>query len=175
MLQTMARPRTIPDATVHAAVLQLIARTGEQSVAFSSVARATGLAGSTLVQRYGTLQGMLHAALSGLLDGMEARLATAEATAPQSAKGAQALLKALEEEGAGPFFPALLSDADLRERLGAWRGAVEVALAQRFGGGAAGREAAGLLFAAWQGQVLWREAGGKGFRLKEAVKAVAPR
>ena len=31
-------------------------------------------------------------------------------------------------------------------------------------------EAAAMLFAAWQGQMLWRAAGGKGFRLKDAAK-----
>ena len=44
------------------------------------------------------------------------------------------------------------------------------ALAVRLGGGAKGREAAALLFAAWQGQMLWLAVGGRGFKLKDAVK-----
>ena len=47
---------------------------------------------------------------------------------------------------------------------------VENALALRPGGGSKGREAAALLFAAWQGQLLWQPAGGKAFRLKDALK-----
>lgn len=172
----MARPRTIPDATVHAAILRLILDHGEQAVAFSSVARATGLAGPTLVQRYGSLAGMIHAALSHALDGVEARLAAAEQAAPTGAKGAQILLKALvEEEGEVPvvlLLPMILRDAELRERARCWRDGVEAALALRLGGGARGREAAALLFAAWQGQRLWQGTGERGFRLKDAVRAV---
>ena len=60
----MARPRTLPDSDVFAAILLMIASEGEKSVAFSAVARATGLAGASLVQRYGPLPQMVEAALS---------------------------------------------------------------------------------------------------------------
>ena len=50
----------------------------------------------------------------------------------------------------------------------------ETALALRLGGGPQGREAATILFAAWQGQILWQTAGGKGFRLKDALKRLLP-
>ena len=46
------------------------------------------------------------------------------------------------------------------------------ALGLQLGGGAKGREAAALLFAAWQGQLLWQGAGGKGFKIKDAIKAL---
>ena len=50
----MSRPRLIPDAEIFAAILRQIAAAGEKSVAFSTIARATGLAAPSLVQRYGS-------------------------------------------------------------------------------------------------------------------------
>jgi len=35
------------------------------------------------------------------------------------------------------------------------------------------REAAAILFAAWQGQSLWQIAGGRAFRIKDALKRLA--
>ncbi len=47
---------------------------------------------------------------------------------------------------------------------------VESSLAARLGGGSKGREAALILFAAWQGQLLWARAGGRSFRIKDAIR-----
>lgn len=172
----MPRPRTIPDARIFAAIRQLLGDGGDKAVAFGAVARATGLAAPTLVQRYGTREGMLRAALMAAWDDLDARTAAAEAEAGHGPKGAVALLKALGG-GAEAVDVALLAvdfrDAALRDRATAWRARVEAALALRLGGGAKGAEGAALLFAAWQGQALWSLAGGKAFRLKDAVKRLA--
>lgn len=172
----MARPRTIPDSRIHDAILHLISEQGEKAVAFSSVARVTGLAAPTLVQRFGSLDGMVAAALRAALDDLAARLSRAEAETPLTAKGAQALLKGLSAEDAvfvpAQVLPVLLRDPALRSRAAEWRAAVENALALRLGGGAGGRESAAMLFALWQGQQLWRGAGERGFRLKDAVKSL---
>ena len=61
-------------------------------------------------------------------------------------------------------------DDTARTRATDWRRMVETALAQRLGPGEKGREAAAILFAAWQGQALW---GGDGFRIKDAAKRLA--
>ena len=61
-------------------------------------------------------------------------------------------------------------DPDLAQRAAAWRATVEAALALRLGSGTKGKEAAALLFAAWQGQALWSATGDSAFRLKDAVK-----
>ena len=173
----MSRSRIIPDAEVFTAIRALLAAGGEKAVAFSTVARTTGLAAPTLVQRYGSRDGMLRAALMAAWDALDAATAAAEAEAPLSAKGALGLLKALGAEASEPSDITLLAadfrDPLLRARAGAWRARVEAALATRLGGGAKGREAAGLLFAVWQGQVLWQAAGEKTFRLKDAVKRLA--
>ena len=84
----MARPRTLPDSEVFAAILQRIAAEGEKSIAFSAISRATGLAGASLVQRYGSLAKMVEAALTWGWDELDrmatsAQGATRDADAPQ--------------------------------------------------------------------------------------------
>jgi len=170
----MSRTRTIPDADIFAAIRALLTAGGDKAVAFSSVARATGLAAPTLVQRYGARDEMLRAALLAGWDRLDAATTQAEAEAPLTAKGALGLLRALGAEAADPSHVALRAadfrDPALRARAAAWRARVEAALATRLGGGARGREQASMLFAMWQGQVLWQSTGDPGFRLKDAVK-----
>ena len=93
----MARPRTLPDSDVFAAILHRIATEGEKAVSFASIARATGLAGASLVQRYGGLPQMVEQALVWGWDQLDARATAAEVAAHD--KGPQALLKALGEGG----------------------------------------------------------------------------
>lgn len=161
----MARPRTLPDSEVFAAILRILAAEGEKAVVFAAVARATGLAGASLVQRYGSAPAMLEAALAWGWDRLDAM--TEEAAVQADGKGAQGYLKALGERlSAVPVLPLLTASqrsAALRERAGGWRARVEAVLAARM----QDRDRAAILFAAWQGQVLW---GGGGFRMKDAVK-----
>jgi AcrR family transcriptional regulator len=170
----MGRRRTIPDADIFAAIRRLLAEGGDKAVAFSSVARATGLAAPSLVQRYGSRDGMVRQALLAAWDDRVARLREAAEVAPLTRKGAAQLLKQLGE--GDPFDPALhvidLRDAELRARAEVWRAEVEAALALRLGGGAKGREAAAMLFAAWQGQLHWATAGGRGLRLRDIVRRI---
>lgn len=172
----MGRTKTVSDAEVFAAIRQLLAAGGEKAVAFASVARATGLSGPTLVQRFRSRAGMVRAAHLAAWDALDATTATAVAAADLSAKGAQTLLKSLADGQAAAIDLALLSmdlrDAVLRQRAKSWRHSVEVTLGLQLGGGAKGREAAAMLFAAWQGQLLWLGAGGKGFKVKDAIRAL---
>jgi len=162
----MARPRTIPDSQIFAAILRLIASEGEKAVAFSAVARATGLAAPSLVQRYGSLSGMVQAAWLSEWDRLDAATDTALATVERSGKGTQALLKALGADTSAALLAASLRDGDLRARALHWREKVEAALTARM----KNAEAAAMLFAAWQGQLLWGGDGDKGFRMKDAIK-----
>lgn len=172
----MGRTKTVSDADVFQVIRHLLAEGGEKAVAFASVARATGLAGPTLVQRYGSRAGMVRAAHLAAWDMLDAATATAVAQSDLSPKGAQTLLKALAEGQTASVGIALLCldlrDAVLRQRAKAWRHSVEITLGLQLGGASKGREAAALLFAAWQGQLLWNGAGGKGFKIKEAIKAL---
>ncbi len=163
----MPRQKTIPDAAIFTAVSQLLATGGDRAVSFAGVAAATGLAAPTLVQRFGSRDGMVRAARMAAWTAVEAR--TADAIGSTADKGPQALLKAL-----GPpdttALAADLRDPDLAQRAAVWRATVESALSLRLGTGAKARSSAALLFAAWQGQALWAATGEGAFRLKDAVK-----
>jgi AcrR family transcriptional regulator len=163
----MARPRSIPDSLILSAVRKLMAEGGEKAVAFSAVAEASGLAAASLAQRYGSVNGMIEAAAADAVATALTVLARMEAEAPD--KGPQGLLKALAEVGpdAASLAVLLRSGAGAETATG-YRHAVEAALARRLGPKAAG--AAPILFAAWQGSVLWSGAGEAAFKLKDVVK-----
>lgn len=165
----MARPKSLPDAEVLAIVRRLMAESGGQAVSFGAAALAIGLAPSTLAQRYGTVAAMRAAAVQ---DGWQVLTdATAAAIDAAADKGPQGLLKALDAV-TGQAGMLLAGSTGEAARAGAdgWRRMVETALALRLGTGGKAREAAAILFAAWQGQALW---GGDGFRLKDAAKRLA--
>lgn len=162
----MPRTRIIPDSNVFAAIQRLMDQGGERAVSFATVAAATGLAAPTLVQRYGSRDGMARAARLAAWDALLA--STDAAIAATADKGPQALLKALQPDVRA--LAADLRDADLAQRAGVWRATVEGALALRMGTGSKAKENAALLFAAWFGHALLAPAGGSAFRLKEAVK-----
>lgn len=166
------------DEAVFAAVRGLLAAAGPRGVTFAAVARACGLAGASLVQRYGNREGMLRAALAAGWDGLEARTVAAIAAAPPGPRGAAQLLKALAADTAGAQGLAVLAgdleDRALRRRAARWRAGVEAALAFRLGGSRRqAEEAAAIMFLAWQGRLRWREAGGQGFRLRAAAERLA--
>ena len=165
----MSRPRTIPDADVFAAILHLITEGGEKSVAFSTVARATGLAAPSLVQRYGALPKMVQAALTGEWDRLEAMTTAAIAANISNGKGAQALLKALFPGPSPALLAASLRDAKLRGRATRWRQQVVTALGAQKGDA----DMAAMIFAAWIGQAVWEGYGTKGFKLKDLVRQFA--
>lgn len=170
----MGRVKTVSDAEVFLAIRQLLASGGEKAVAFASVARATGLSGPTLVQRFGSRAGMVRAAHLAAWDALDALTATAVAASDLSPKGAQKLLKSLADGQAASVDLAILCldlrDTVLRQRAKSWRNSVEVTLGLQLGGGSSGRAAAAILFAAWQGQLLWNGAGGKAFKIKDAIR-----
>lgn len=167
----MSRTRSIPDTEIYKTVLHLLCESGEKAVSFATVAAATGLAAPTLVQRYGSIGGMLAAALAGEWDRLEALTTQAVTKTPVSPKGAQSLLKALAHAAPAPgLWASVQRSASLRSRAEAWRQGVEAALAHQLGGGTKAQEEAVLLFAAWQGQILWQGIGERRFKLKDAVR-----
>lgn len=178
----MPRTKLIPDANVYATIRRLIAIEGEKAASFGNLARLTGLSGPTLVQRYGAQDDMIRVAVQDGWAQLEAMTIRLESEAELTPKGAQSLLKQLQtqglsQDGSGLIDPALfaysLRDAGLRTRAANWRQRVERALALRLGGGEKGQEAASMMFAAWQGQLNWLHAGGKAFRLKDAIKRLS--
>jgi AcrR family transcriptional regulator len=160
----MARPRSLPDAEIFALVLAALRAGGDKAVSFGNLSRACGLAPATLAQRFGTVDGMIHAALAAEWDRLSASVGQSD---PDGQKGVAGLLKGL----AGPdatVFAASMRDAGLRDRAAAWREQVETAIAQRRSG--KGRESAALIFAAWHARQMWDPAGGKLFKLSDLVK-----
>ena len=162
----MARPRTIPDTVIYAAILRLIAEGGEKAVAFSTVAEATHLAAPSLVQRYGALPKMVHAALWGEWDRLDGICGAAIVETLGAAKGPQALLKALSPAPGPALLAASLRNAALRDRASLWRHRVVKTLTDQLGDA----DTAAMLFAAWIGQGLWEGFGDKGFKVKDVLK-----
>ncbi len=169
----MPRARTIPDATVFACLRAQLAAGGERSVTFARMAECTGLAGATLVQRFGNREAMIDAALADGWKRLEALTDEAEARAALNPRGAAAMLKQIARDG-GDDIRLLLCErrsAVLRQRAEAWRHRVEGALALRLtGGGARNRRDAAILFAAWQGRLIWVAPGAHAFRLRDLIR-----
>ena len=170
----MARRKLILDTEILRLILSRLLADGDKSVSFASVSTICGLAPPTLVQRYGSRDAMVKLAVIAGWDHLDAVTWTASNDAFVSAKGAQALLK---DVAASVDIPALMAvswrDKELNARALAWRTCVESALCDRLGGGTKGREAGALMFAAWQGRLMWDAAGGKTFRLGEALRRLA--
>ncbi len=169
----MARQKIIPDQEVYTALRHLWVTGGDKAVSFGTVAAATGLAPATLAQRFGSRDSMVQNALATAWDEIEIATQNVEAAAPLNAKGAALLLKSLTEIAMVADISALtmqFRNPTLCAMASTWRAQVENALSIRLGGGPTGKERAALIFAAWQGQLLWQNSGGKGFKLKDALK-----
>jgi hypothetical protein len=157
---------------VYLHILTTLNSAGEKAVSFGNISQLSGLAPATLAQRFGSVDKMLRMALLDEWARLGVALATAEDEALVSSKGAQALLKVLPSPSV-QVMTCTLRDPVLAEAAGKWRALVEAALAARRGGGTKGREAATLIFAAWQGRQFWDGAGGKGFRLSDLLRTLS--
>lgn len=167
----MARPRTQTDPEIFGHLLTALADSGEKSLTFGVLSLRCGLAPATLAQRFGSVDGMVRAALLAEWAKLSQSIDVAQDEAIASSKGVQALLKRLPSPSC-QVLALSLRDETLRTAAEAWRRQVEAAIAARRGGGSKGREAAALVFATWQGRNLWDQAGGKGFRLADMLKAL---
>ncbi|MES2145460.1 MAG: transcriptional regulator [Pseudomonadota bacterium] len=168
----MPRPKSVPDDHVHAAIADLYGRGGDKAVTFATVSQATGLAPPTLVQRYGSRDRMMEWAL---MRGWDAVAVASDAALPVlDDRGAAAFLKAVADGLGATFTLGQLVTAqrsrDLQARAADWRAATESRLASSLGASRDAREQAAIAFAAWQGQLLWDDAGGRSFRLKAALR-----
>lgn len=167
----MARPRLQSDSEIFAHLLTALAETGEKALTFGVLSQKCGLAPPTLAQRYGSVEGMVRSAILWEWERLSLALEQTEAETLVSSKGAQALLKTIPTPSV-QVLALSLRDEVLCKAAESWRLRVETALASRRGGGTKGREAAALIFAAWQGRHLWDAAGGKSFRLSDLLKAM---
>lgn len=160
----MPRPKTLTDEEVLEAALALMHERGPEALTFAGLAKACGLSGATLVQRFGNKVALRQSVLLhawDLLDGKTARLAAA---VPRTPEGAVALLVGLSKDYGGieSYAEGLLilredlRDPVLRARGAAWREALSAALDDCFSGSPRAPRGIGLLMASqWQGALLW--------------------
>jgi AcrR family transcriptional regulator len=160
----MARPKTVSDEAILDAAAAAAGRVGPANLTFGLVAKAVGLSPATLVQRYGTRDRLLQAALLRAWDLLDEQTAANDAIQPLTPEGAVALLVALspidESETAYAQGLLLLSedvrDAALRARGAAWREVLSTALGRRLPVAPERQHALGRLMASqWQGIRIW--------------------
>ena len=159
----MARPRTVSDADVLDAALGLMQRQGPQAVTFASVGAASGLSPATLVQRYGSKDQLVEAALLRAWDMLDAQTHAADLSAPETPEGAVALLLSLSDYGNHDQYAEglLLLREDirnpaLRARGEAWGRVLAKALGRRLSADPERQPVLGRLLASqWQGALIW--------------------
>ncbi|CAN7257922.1 TetR family transcriptional regulator [Rhizobium leguminosarum] len=160
----MPRRRTRSDEQLLAMVLALIHAEGPDAATFAAVAKASGLSGSTLVQRFATKAAMLRAALLHAWDRLDMETARLAGTVPKTPEGAIALLVGLSQDygdNAAAYGEGLLvlredfRDPVLRARGAAWGTALTAAVARCLGSAKAPETMARLMLSQWQGSLLW--------------------
>jgi AcrR family transcriptional regulator len=150
----MPRKRTVPDHELLDAALVVVHSEGPEALTFAALAHRTGLAASTLVQRFGSKAGLLRAALGRAWDELEARTAEADAVAGGGPAGVVGMLVALTAPyEAHDYADQLLvlredlRDPVLRARGQAWIATLVDAVERRLGGPGTGL----VVVAQWQG------------------------
>ncbi len=159
----MPRPRTTSDEAIFDHALALMQERGSDALTFAALAQRSGLAGSTLVQRFGSKAALIHAAMLHAWDVFELHNDQIAASQPRTPIGAIAMLDRLSQgygdvESYADQLHVLREDlrhADLRARGHRW---VEK-LAARVGDCFAETPGAPadigmLMIAQWQGALL---------------------
>ena len=160
----MTRPKTQSDEQVLQTAHRLIHEHGPEALTFERLAKACGLSGATLVQRFKNKAQLKQRTLLHAWDSLDENTRTLEATVPRTPAGAVALLVALSQfyGGIESYAEGLLvlredlRDPVLRARGAAWKAFLCDALAARFAETPDPPRDIGLLMAShWQGSLLW--------------------
>lgn len=160
----MPRPKTRSDRDVLETAHRLIHDHGPGALTFATLARASGLSASTLVQRFKSKAGLMQSTLLHAWDRLDEKTARLAAAAPKTAEGAVELLVALSGDYGGieSYAEGLLilredlRDPALRSRGSAWKISLCAALEDCFAGVPGTPHGMGPLMAAqWQGSLLW--------------------
>lgn len=156
----MPRPRKASDAQILDHTLALMEELGSDALTFAALAERTGLSGSTLVQRFGTKQGLIDAAVAHAWDALDQQTTALIETEPSTPDGALNILTRLSEQygDIDSYADKLrvlredLRNPKFRARGNAWVTRVAAALDSRFPAALSGF---GLqLVAQWQGALL---------------------
>jgi AcrR family transcriptional regulator len=160
----MTRPKTQPDEQVLEAALRLIHGHGPEALTFERLAKACGLSGATLVQRFGNKAQLKQRTLLHAWDGLDRNTRDLAARLPKTPAGAIELLVGLSQGYGGieSYAEGLLvlredlRDPLLRTRGAAWKTSLCDALAACFASIPGQPRDIGLLMAShWQGSLLW--------------------
>lgn len=176
----MPRKRTISDDALLDAALLLVRESGPEALSFGTLASRVGLAGSTIVQRFGTKANLLRAALLLAWDRLDEQTARAAREAAPGPGGVVDMLVRLSGQyeprdgGGGPADRAPagrdddyadqllllredLRDPVLRARGEAWLATLTKAVEERLAGAPGGPAGLGeLVVAQWQGALtVW--------------------
>ncbi|WP_202299278.1 TetR/AcrR family transcriptional regulator [Mesorhizobium sp. 131-2-1] len=160
----MTRPKTQSDQQVLEVAYRLMHAEGPEALTFERLARACGLSGSTLVQRFKSKAQLKQRTLLYAWDLLDRKTGELSGSALKTPAGAIQLLVALSS-GYGDiesYAEGLLvlredlRDPVLRARGAAWKAALSKVLADCFANVPGVPEDIGLLMAAhWQGSLLW--------------------
>ena len=160
----MTRPKTQSDEQVLETAHRLMHQHGPEALTFERLAKACGLSGATLVQRFKNKAQLKQRTLLLAWDGLDDKTRTLAATVAKTPAGAIELLVALSQGYGGieAYAEGLLvlredlRDPVLRARGAAWKAFLSEALAACFAGHASTPPDIGLLMAShWQGSLLW--------------------
>lgn len=160
----MPRPRTLSDQHLLDLVLALIHAEGPEAATFAAVSKASGLSGSTLVQRFSTKAAMLRQALLHAWDQLDAETAQLCEKIPRTPQGAVALLVGLSGnygDSAAIYADGLrllredFRDPVLRARGAAWGRTLVETISACFENASRPQVTARLMLAQWQGSLLW--------------------
>ncbi len=160
----MARPRTVSDESLLDAALLIVREQGPESLSFGVLASRVDLAASTIVQRFGSRQNLLRAALLLAWDRLGSDTADAIGRADVGTRGVVDLLVALSGQyDEDDFADQLLllredlRDPILRARGKAWVRELAATIEAQLDAPRRNVEGLGLLVVAhWQGTLtLW--------------------
>ena len=162
----MARFKTVSEEEVLDAAGEVLGKVGPSGLTLAAVGAAAGLSPATLVQRYGTREALVRAALLRMWDRLDEATARADARHPLTAEGAVGLLVSLSGRYSGASDDEMAQgllllredfrDPSLRARGVAWGDALAKALGRRLSGDPARAEMLGRLMASqWQGCLIW--------------------
>jgi AcrR family transcriptional regulator len=160
----MGRSKAISDSAVLDRLLAAVEMTPPDGLTFSKASQAVGLSGATLVQRFGTREGMIEAVLLHAWDRLDAATAAADMETPISPAGAISMLMRLMPGDATEYsltdglllLREDLRNPTLRARGSAWGTYLAQSLGRRLTKEAVLAERMGWQMASiWQGALIW--------------------
>lgn len=160
----MGRIKTVSNEAALDALLTAVEKSGPQELSFSKASAIVGLSPSSLVQRFGTRDGMVRAVLVHAWDRLDALTLAAASDTSQTPDGAIELLLRLmpDARAEADLNEGLLllredfRDPVLRARGAAWGQRLADMLGDRLRPGSASAGTIGWqMLAIWQGAVIW--------------------